>query len=264
MAVVSITTLLGLLIQLIFTVRLARSISSTTSLVANLALSALLSLPMLVTALFLPRFPAWHGWRSLVPLLSGYVTLYRHVPGLRGLCIIWLASSIGVAISRVVREMKMLLPVAVALALVDTYVVFGGGLVHQATHGTSEAAASAMQALTVPVAPARTPISGAAPMQLTVGFADYLFTALFFACFARFGIPSRRTFWLLYGALALYSVTVFLGKAEALPALVPIAVVVIGANAKRFKFERSEAFALLYAALIVLLLSGGLYVVYHR
>ena len=37
-----------------------------------------------------------------------------------------------------------------------------------------------------------------------------------------------------------------------LPALVPIAAVVIGMNLKRFKYERQEAFAMLYAGLILL------------
>jgi hypothetical protein len=42
-----------------------------------------------------------------------------------------------------------------------------------------------------------------------------------------------------------------------LPALVPIAVVVIGMNIRRFRYERSEAFALLYAGLIVAAVLAG-------
>ena len=53
-------------------------------------------------------------------------------------------------------------------------------------------------------------------------------------------------------------------KELALPALVPIAVVVIGMNLRRFRYERSELFALLYAGIIVAVVVGGFYLVSHR
>ncbi|HEV2472271.1 MAG TPA: hypothetical protein VGS41_06375, partial [Chthonomonadales bacterium] len=51
---------------------------------------------------------------------------------------------------------------------------------------------------------------------------------------------------------------------SALPALVPIAVVVIGAHWRRFKYERSEAFALLYAGIIVVAALSAAIVFAHR
>ena len=100
-------------------------------------------------------------------------------------------------------------------------------------------------------------------MQLAVGFADFLFIALFFACFQRFGIPSRRTFQVLGGVLAFYMLLVALTGLP-LPALVPIAVVIIGMNLRQFRYERSEGFALLYAGLIVAAVAGGFYFFSHH
>jgi hypothetical protein len=151
-------------------------------------------------------------------------------------------------LSRLVRELKLLLPVAVVLALVDLYVVFGGGLVAQANQNRAPAL-QAMQSLTVSLTPRPSPnVRGPAP--LAVGFADFLFIALFFACFARFRVPARRTFVLLCSILCLYMAAVIVLRLD-LPALVPIAIVVIGANWTAFRYSRDEAFAMLYAGLIV-------------
>jgi hypothetical protein len=142
----------------------------------------------------------------------------------------------------------MLLPIAVVLAVIDMYVVFGGGLVTQAVNG-NETAAGLMSSLTVKL-PTVHPAVGALPMQLELGFADFLFIGLFFACFTKFGSASRQTFLVLCGTLA--GVMLFVGLVDvALPALVPIAVVVLGMNIRRFNFARDELFAMMYAGIVV-------------
>lgn len=249
MAVVAITTLLSLLLVLLFTVRLARAIRSPRAIAFNLAGSVLLVLPSILIPLLVGVAPSWSGWAGLFPYWQKYSTLFRAVNGLHTLALIWMAASLGVAVSRLVREFKLLLPMGAALAMVDMYAVFGGGLVATAVSGKSRLAQTAMNALTVQL-PTTHPKSGAAPFPLLIGFADFLFIALFFACFVRFGIPARRTFQVLFVTLFLYMAVVFLGDLS-LPALVPIAVVVIGMNWRRFRYERSEAFALLYAGLLL-------------
>ncbi|HZO90782.1 MAG TPA: hypothetical protein VFB38_20805 [Chthonomonadaceae bacterium] len=260
--VVWTTTLLYLLITLCFTVQTARALRSPASVAFNLCLSGALALPSILVPLLAMRFPEWHGWVSIGPFFLSYQRALMLAPGLHGLLLIWFATSIGVGLSRAVREVKLLLPMAVALALVDLYVVYWGGLVAQATSGHSQMAQAAMQTLTVKM-PRPLTRHGAAPMGLAVGFADFLFIALFFACFARFGIPSGRTFGVLCGVLAVYMLAVGLIGWD-LPALVPVGVVVIGLNWRRFRYERSEAFALLYAALIALAVVAGLYFLSHR
>lgn len=245
-------SLVSLLISLVFTVRMARALCSPLSQWLCLAFSAVIMLPFVL----LPIIPMHSKAQALsaVRVYTAYLDVFRAIPALRGLLLICLAVSFGVVISRLVREIKILLPVAVVLAMVDLYVVFGGGLVTQANTGKAPVASMAMSALTVPLTP-KMPKGVPAPPPLAVGFADFMFIALFFACFARFQLPARKTFLILCGVLCAYLVTVVVGKID-LPALVPIAAVVIGVNLRAFRYERSEAFALLYAGLIVLAVLG--------
>jgi hypothetical protein len=177
-----------------------------------------------------------------------YQRALHGVPGVDGLVMVTCAVSIGVLVSRVVREFKMLLPIAIVLAIVDMYVVFGGGLVTQAASG-NDIAGKLMSSLTVKL-PTVHPAMGALPMQLELGFADFMFIGLFFACFVKFGAPSRRTFQVLCCTLA--GVMLYVARVDvAMPALVPIAIVVVGMSFRKFKFARDELFAMLYAGIIV-------------
>jgi len=248
MVLVGITTLISLFLVLLFTVLMARSMRSPRAILLNLALSFLVILPSLVP-IFVNLTPSWPGWGVLRPHWRAYMGGFRAINGLDTLALIWLATSLGAGISRLVREFKLLLPMGVALAMVDLYTVFGGGVVDTAVKGTNHVAKVAMTALTAQL-PTMQPKNGAAPFVLNIGFADFLFIAVFFACFARFDIPSRRTFQVLFVTLFLYMAVVFLGGPP-LPALVPVAAVVIGMNWRRFRYERSEAFALLYTGLIL-------------
>jgi hypothetical protein len=257
-SIITLTSLIALALVLTFTVRVARALRTPRAILANLGLSGALILPSVLLPILIQASPQWSGWMALRPFFRLYAMALFTLPGLNGLLLIWFAASLGAGLARVVREMKLLLPMAVALALVDLYVVFGGGLVTQAQSGKAPVAAQAMEALTVKL-PTATPKTGAAPIPPQAGFADFLFIALFFACFARFGVSSRRTFLVLCATLCLYMAVVIVAPQNlALPALVPIAAVVIGMHWRQFRYERSELFALLYAGLIVAAILGAL------
>ncbi len=242
------TTLASLLYTLVFTVYMARGLRSTGSLCTVGLVSVLLIAPSVVVPVLIKLHPEWPLWAGLGPYYKHYRLALQYLPGVDGLLMVTCAVSIGVLISRVVNEFKMLLPIAVVLAIVDMYVVFGGGLVTQAQNG-NDVPARLMSSLTVKL-PTVHPATGALPMQLELGFADFLFIGLFFACFVKFGAPSRRTFGVLCCTLA--GVMLFVALLDvAVPALVPIAVVVVGMNLRRFKFARDELFAMLYAGIIV-------------
>jgi hypothetical protein len=253
-------TLVSLALVLLFTVTAARALNSRRALAIWATLSGILSLPYVLVPIFAIRFPTWSGWPTVGRAFLQYKYVMAHIPGLHGLMLILFAICLGVWVSHLLREMKILLPIAIVLAVMDLYVVFGGGAVTQANTGKAPMAQAAMQSLTVPLA---SHPKGAAPMELSVGFADFLFIALFFACFARFGVPSRRTFLTLAAVLTGYLAVVYIIKVD-LPALVPIAIVVVGMNLRQFRYERSEAFALLYAGLIVAVMLGGLFYFSHH
>ena len=261
-SVVVLMTLVSLVLMLVFTVRVARSLVSRPALVINFLLASFLTLPRVLIPILAARFPTWSGW----PLVGGqyerYLRLLQHVEGLDGLIMMWFAACIGVGLSRLIREMKMLLPISVVLASVDMYVVFGGGLVTQATSGKASIATAAMRALTVKL-PTMHLTRGAAPMQLAIGLADFLFIALFFACFKKFGVAAWNTFIVMCAVLSVYMLIVAY-KDLPLPALVPIAVVVVGMNLRQFRYERSEGFALLYAGIIISIVGGIFWFLAHK
>lgn len=252
--VVGVMTFVSLILVLLFTVTAARTMRTRRLSDWNLLAAGLLAIPYVAIQLLHTRFPEWN-WKAIFhfPLIYVYGKVIS-IPGLMGLFLIWFATGVGVLIARLVREMKILLPMAVVLALVDLYVVFGGGLVTQAQSGNAPVAAAAVKALTVAL-PTASPKTGAAPMQLAVGFADFLFIATFFACFARFGVSSRRTFYALCLVLTGYMMIVATQDVS-LPALVPIAVVIVGMNLRHFQYTREERFAMLYAGIIVTVVLG--------
>jgi hypothetical protein len=241
------------------TVFFSRALRTWRSQILCLVLSAAVTLPFVLVPLL--RFSTRQQLDTAVRIFGFYMTLFRWVPGLRGILLLSFAVGIGVVLSRLIREVKVLLPVGVVLALIDLYVVFGGGLVSQANSGRSPMAQRAMQSLTVPLTPRPAPNVHAAPVL--VGFADFLFIALFFACFVRFGVPTRRTFGLLCGILSVYMLTVIVGSLD-LPALVPIAAVVIGSNLGAFRYQRDELFAMLYAGLLLLGILAALVIFSHK
>ena len=256
-------TLASMVLMLVFTVRVARALIAPRLLTLNCLLAAVFALPLVGFPILLWFFPTWGGWPQVGPIYMHYTGLLRHVMGLKELLVIWLAASMGVGISRLIREMKLLLPAGIALGLVDLMAVFSNvGVVNQAITGKSQLAQVAMTALTVKM-PATHATSGSPPLQLQIGFADFLFIALFFACFKRFGVSAWNTFVVLCAVLSLYMLIVAF-TATALPALVPIAVVVIGMNLRQFRYDRSEAFALLYATLIIGASAGAFWLIKHR
>lgn len=252
-----VATLVALALAIAFAVAVARAVRSGANLALQVIVALALYLPFMPLALARGRMNLAPALRAAAPLLTIYGRLLTALPGLQGLIFIWLAALLGVCLSRLVREAKILLPIAVVLACVDLYVVFGGGLVKQAVSGKAPAAAAAMHSLTLPLLHPRMP-RGAPPMDLSVGFADFMFIALFFAAFSRLGIRSGATFAALTAILLLYLLAVFFLNVP-LPALVPIAIVVIGFNLSAFRYTRSELFALAYAGLLVAVVAALLF-----
>ena len=258
--VYSALSLVSLVTTLAYTVALTRSLRSSNSQILTLVISAAIVLPFMSLPFLHLASPGQIAAARQV--FRVYGTVFQAAPGLLGILMISLAVGVGVVLSRMVREIKILLPIAVVLALVDLYVVFGGGLVAQAESGRAPAAQTAMKMLTVSLLP-RAPASLNAPQPLAVGFADFLFIALFFACFVRFHVPARRTFVLLCSILCLYMVVVIVGSID-LPALLPIAIVIVGSHLDAFRYKREEAFAMLYAGLLVAAILAGLVYMSHR
>ena len=238
---VLISTLVSLALVVVVTGTLARGVQSTRRALALTMLAAAVVVPIRVMAAFGYMAPPW---RWIVA-----------VPGLADLGFIGLGAGCGILLSHLVRSANMVPPVAAVLALVDIWTVTMGGPVHQIMTSDRTGAQKVVEAMTVRL-PATT--AGAAPIAV-VGFADFLFIAFFTAAMCRFAGTRegyRRTVWPLAVILSLYMLVVLITGLR-LPALVPMAVVVIATHWKRFHYARSEVFALLDAGLVIAVIIAG-------
>lgn len=185
---------------------------------------------------------------GLMPFLPGIAN-----PTARGILLaisqsglpIW-CLGLGAALSLVLRDRNLLVPMSIFLALFDIWLVFvPEGPVGQVARGNQTALASV--AFSVP-RPMSAP-TGAPPTPLAyIGPADFLFMAMFFCAIYRFNLRARETAkWMapvlacyLLVALLLPGVAIGPIRLGALPALVPIATVVMLVNWREFKLTRDE------------------------
>lgn len=239
-----LSTVVGLALIVWFSAQFARGYREP----ASFALSALTAAAALVPLqLMLYTRNAVPPWRWIL-----------FVPGLPDLLMVWLAASLGGLLSFILRGANMIPPVAAVLALVDIWTVFLGP-VGKIVKSDSSVARSVTNALTATL-PAPTP-TGAAPIppHLIVGFADFLFIAFFVSAISRF-VPSsrvyRRMLLTLIAILGAYMLVVFFSGWN-LPALLPLAVIMIALHWRYFQYSRSELFALLYAGLFIVLIGAG-------
>ncbi|MEP6756204.1 MAG: hypothetical protein ABJA67_11940 [Chthonomonadales bacterium] len=243
---VLLSTLISLALVILVAAETGRICVTTRTAVISLMISGGLILPL----------------RFLVAANSKFTplpwSLLLHVPGLPDLLFIWFAGSLGALLSRMLRSTNLIPPVAAVLALVDIWTVLLGGPVQKIMQSQNPAAQAVTRAMTVKL-PAPSPPAGAEPMSTQVGFADFLFVAFFSAAITRF-VGSRRVYlrmcWVMVVVLGLYMIVVFVFGWN-LPALVPMSVVMLALHWRYFHYDRSEAFAMLYAGLFIAAIACG-------
>jgi len=172
---------------------------------------------------------------------------------------------LGAMISLLVLDKNLIFPITIFLALIDIFLVLTPvGITKQ----VMEAAPEVLQnvGLSVPK-PAAAATTGRVAQLANVGPADLIFIAMFFAALMRFEVNAKKTLKVLMPTLAAYLlVVVFLGQFKlgrlelsALPALVPIGIVVLLANLKEFKLSRDEKLSTgLVLGIAVLLIGWGM------
>ena len=225
-----------------FAASLGRALSSPRRILMSGIAAALIAVPFRI--LVVQRVPS-------------AVSLYLAIPGLSDILMVWLAGSVGAALSLLLRGANMIPPVAAVLALVDVWTVLLGGPVQQIMTSQNPTAKAVTQAMTVQLAAPRA--TGAAPSPLLIGFADFLFIAFFAAAICRFVgrfRPYTVTVAGLIAILSAYLLLVFVVP-TGLPALVPMSVAMIALHWRQFHYERSEAFALMYAGIFIVLIAAA-------
>lgn len=230
---------LVLLSAALFTFLALAAFASLTAVVQRRATAALM-LGVGIAGLILLRHVSSPVGRGAGPLL---LLLYA----VRELCVVIGSVGFGILLASAVRDRNILLPAAVFAAFADFLVVhFAPSTVHWAlTNGArGQQAINAMSAH-VPALHPGLPV-------LTVGFDDFLFLSIFFACVHRFHLRLRATFvaLLVLVTLSLWFVPL---TGAAIPGLVPMSLAFVLANFRCFKLSREELHAMGAAAAIVLI-----------
>lgn len=237
-----LATVLFLLIPLLWLRRVSRWRPSPA---VGVALFALLAFVWAEVLLGIPfGFLKHVDWKHHHNAL--YVMILVHRP-IADLALISAAAVLGAALSRIVTDPKMLLPIAFVGAMVDYWGV---------TVGTTATFIKASPALVSAVSAGIPSFGGGvnpAGVQPAsyVGFGDWMFLTMFLAVAFRYDLQPRRTFWALLCFLAPAMLLIVFNRLDYLPAIVPMALAIFAVNGRRLKLSRAEAFATLYAVLMV-------------
>lgn len=172
--------------------------------------------------------------------------------------IVW-AAFLGRLVSRVIREGKLILPVAVVASVADIFTVFWGVVAHVTE--TAPEVAETFSA-SAPVAP---PPEVAVPILSAVGIGDFLFLALFLAVTLRYSMQPAKTMWATFAVMLVAPAAFYLAPdAPGMPGLPFISAAALWANWPYLRFTREEKRALAFSGALVAAVAVGLWVAFHR
>ncbi|MFB3882509.1 MAG: hypothetical protein ACE149_14675 [Armatimonadota bacterium] len=172
--------------------------------------------------------------------------------------IIW-ASFLGKLVSRIIREGKLILPIAVVGCIVDTITVFWGVVAH-----VSKTAPEVVETFSA-AAPVAPPPNVQAPILSAVGIGDFLFYAMFLAIALRHSMRPAATMWATFAVMLMAPVAFyFFPSATGLPGLPWIGLAALWANWRFMRFTREEVRSLLVVGLLVLAAAFAIWAALHR
>ncbi len=214
----------------------------------------------LALALLMGGASAFALW-LLLPTLLGLSAHQRVSPliavpyrALHGYLLMLSAIGLGCLLSRIIRERNLLVPVVPFAALIDALTVLTPvGFVKRVMETAPAVLERAAVAILASPGLATPAVKRVVPIAL-VGAGDFVFLALYAACLYRFGLRPFATAVGLFLTLWAYLVLVMVGVTPALPALVPMAVVILAVNWRAFQLSRQEK----WASLLVLLPTAAL------
>jgi len=201
----------------------------------------------------------WLGRPQAGARLAELLSVIPHQELLGNIALILWAAFLGRLVSRVIREGKLLLPVAVVASLGDIITVFWG-LVARVTEKAPEVAQTFSAS-----APVQPPPGLPAPILSAVGIGDFLFLALFLAVALRYSMQAPKAVWATLVLTLVAPLAFFIWpQASGLPGLPFISAAMLWANWRYLQFTREEKRALAFAGALVLAAVLALWAVLHR
>ena len=215
---------------------------------------------LVVFALARPAVVAILGrWVGLGELGGRIMRALPDLPGQQlvgNIALILWAIFLGRLVSHVIREGKMLLPVAVVASIADVITVFHG-VVAKVTAQAPEVV-QAFSA-TAPVAP---PPGVTVPVLTAVGIGDFLFLALFLTVTLRYSMNAVQAMWGAFAAMLVAPFAFFIWpEAPGMPGLPFISVGVLATNWKHLEYSPSERRALVIGGAVAAALAAAVWLV---
>ena len=143
------------------------------------------------------------------------------------------AASLGCMVSLRVTDKNLLVPVVMFAAYIDLWTVTRGPV-----SVMMKRAPELVHAVAAPIPQVG---AGAFIPKFLVGPGDFLFAGLVFAVVSRLGMNGPRNYWFVFGAMTLGMLAIAAGVLDSFPALILLAIGVVAANRREFKFSRHEA-----------------------
>jgi hypothetical protein len=175
-----------------------------------------------------------------------------HVTALRlagaHVAMIFAASFVGMLVSRIIRDVNIVLPVAVVAAVVDVLTVLRGP-VAKALETAPDLVARVSVGIPQLGTAVVSPTSGVEFVTL-MGPGDFVFLGIFMACVWRFRMNAPATLWMIYAFCLIAMLVIVTPGGAYVPGLPFIAAALLLVNFNEFRLSRAERFAMLYAALV--------------
>lgn len=204
-------------------------------------LAFLLARPMVVSYAL-----RWCGQEAWATRLGELTEAWPVHPVAGNMALIVWAIFLGRLASHVVREGKLLLPVAVVASIADGITVFRGVVAKMSEHAPEVVAALSVN---LPVAP---PAGVSVPVLTAVGIGDFLFLALFLAVALRYQMNAVAATWGAFAAMLVAPFAFFIWpEAPGMPGLPFISAGVLAANWRHFHYSAAERRALAIGGVVV-------------
>jgi hypothetical protein len=175
--------------------------------------------------------------------------------------ILW-AVLLGRLVSRVVREGKLLLPVAAVASVADTVTVFWGVVAHLTQKAPEVVRTFSAQT------PVAAPPSISLPTISSIGIGDFMFLALFLAVAVRYGMDATKAMWYTLIVMVFVAPLPFILIPKlgltGMPGLPFLSLGVLAANWRYLHFTRDEKRALVFAALLIAAAAAAIVLVLRR
>jgi len=199
---------------------------------------------------FLLAYPL-AAWYSVTVWAEQYQHAAPFISPLESLLFLVTCAFLGRLLSRLVREVNMLVPIAIVLLLVDIFTVFFGP--------TGEALDKVPELVSrlsigLPAVGSAVGPEGARGFGFiaSAGLGDFIFLALFFAATWRYGLRFDRTFWYIFALVAVAMLgSLALPFLPGIPLLPFIAIGFLIANTGQFTFTQQEKLYLLIAVIFI-------------